>query len=68
MAEKCTKTSSPDSRLIEPKPFATLNHFTVPCSIVLPVSIVEFLLEESLRVMRGDAGWRNRPSTADQSN
>jgi hypothetical protein len=33
MAEKCTKTSSPDWRLMKPNPFASLNHFTVPCSI-----------------------------------
>src|SRR2546426_2355881 len=52
MAEKCTKTSSPDWRLMKPKPLASLNHFTVPCSIVLPVSILNFCLEESLRVIR----------------
>ena len=34
MAEKCTKTSSPFCRLIKPYPLASLNHFTVPCSIV----------------------------------
>ena len=32
MAEKWTKTSSPLSRWINPKPFAALNHFTVPVS------------------------------------
>src|SRR5437899_202073 len=53
MAEKCTKTSSPVWRLIKPKPLASLNHFTVPCSIVLPVSILNFCLEESLRMITG---------------
>src|SRR5271169_5413077 len=33
MAEKCTNTSSPFSREMKPKPLASLNHFTVPCSI-----------------------------------
>src|SRR5579862_685967 len=35
MAEKCTKTSSPFCRLIKPYPLASLNHFTVPCSMCL---------------------------------
>src|SRR5215218_5800835 len=30
MALKCTKTSGPPSREMKPKPFASLNHFTVP--------------------------------------
>src|SRR5208283_4222108 len=30
MAEKCTKTSSPVERWMNPYPFAPLNHFTVP--------------------------------------
>src|SRR5439155_6744976 len=30
MAEKCTNTSSPPSWEMKPKPFASLNHFTVP--------------------------------------
>src|ERR1700734_3693326 len=33
MAEKCTKTSSPVERWINPYPFAPLNHFTVPFSL-----------------------------------
>src|SRR6476646_4223103 len=33
MAEKCTKTSSPFSLEIKPYPFASLNLFTVPCSM-----------------------------------
>src|SRR5579864_5998575 len=34
MAEKCTNTSpSPLFRVINPNPFASLNHFTIPCSI-----------------------------------
>src|SRR5438105_11731170 len=45
---------------MKPKPLASLNHFTVPCSIVLPVSILNFCSEESLRLIRGDAGWRDR--------
>src|SRR3974377_981552 len=32
MAEKWTKTSSPDWRLMNPKPLLALNHLTVPCS------------------------------------
>src|SRR5262249_8159049 len=35
IAEKCTKTSSPVCRLMKPKPLASLNHFTVPCSAML---------------------------------
>src|SRR5205814_10339596 len=35
MAEKCTNTSSPFWRLINPYPLASLNHFTVPVSMVL---------------------------------
>src|SRR3954463_15585124 len=44
IAEKCTNTSSPVWRLIKPKPLASLNHFTVPCSIVFSYFFVEFLL------------------------
>src|SRR5712691_4611320 len=33
MAEKCTKTSSPVERWINPYPLAPLNHFTVPFSL-----------------------------------
>src|ERR1700735_239631 len=38
IAEKWTKTSSPDWRWMNPKPLLALNHFTVPCSLtdVLP--------------------------------
>src|SRR6266567_4297309 len=32
IAEKCTKTSSPVWRWMNPNPFEALNHFTVPCS------------------------------------
>src|SRR6266704_2753500 len=32
MAEKCTNTSSPVWRWMNPYPFEALNHFTVPCS------------------------------------
>src|SRR5450432_792836 len=36
IAEKCTNTSpSPLLRVINPNPFASLNHFTIPCSIVV---------------------------------
>src|SRR5258706_7156184 len=38
MAEKCTKTSSPLVRWINPYPFAPLNHFTVPFSRSLTVN------------------------------
>src|SRR5882762_9386798 len=47
MAEKCTNTSSPLMRWINPYPFAPLNHFTVPFSRSLTVnsfrSVVAFL-------------------------
>jgi len=33
MAEKWTKTSSPDWRWMNPNPLLALNHFTVPCSL-----------------------------------
>src|SRR5437660_3387001 len=33
MAEKCTNTSSPVERWMNPYPFAPLNHFTVPFSL-----------------------------------
>lgn len=32
MAEKCTKTSSPCSREMNPNPFSALKNFTVPCA------------------------------------
>src|SRR5262245_54435823 len=32
MAEKCTNTSSPVSDAMKPKPFASLNHLTEPCT------------------------------------
>src|SRR5262245_47121962 len=32
MAEKCTNTSSPVSEAMKPKPLASLNHFTEPCT------------------------------------
>ena len=35
IAEKCAKTSSPPSSgVIKPKPFASLNHLTVPVDIL----------------------------------
>ncbi len=40
MAEKWTNTSSPDWRWMNPKPFAALNHFTVPCSFTLFLSSI----------------------------
>src|SRR4030081_3443563 len=33
MTEKCTNTSSPVERWMNPYPFAPLNHFTVPFSL-----------------------------------
>src|ERR1700693_4253386 len=41
MAEKLTKTSSPDWRWMNPKPLLALNHFTVPCSLTY---LLTFLL------------------------
>src|SRR5262247_330141 len=37
MALKCTNTSSPPSWVMKPKPFASLNHFTVPCAMTFPL-------------------------------
>src|SRR6185503_7836725 len=34
MAEKCTNTSSPLDRWMNPYPLAPLNHFTTPCSFI----------------------------------
>src|SRR5437660_10272714 len=34
IAVKCTNTSGPDSCAIKPKPFASLNHFTLPLAIL----------------------------------
>src|SRR5712675_1482393 len=36
IAEKCTKTSSPPSRSMKPKPFSFENHLTVPSAKTLP--------------------------------
>src|ERR1700730_17921119 len=36
IAEKCTKTSSPPSRSMKPKPFSFENHFTVPSANCVP--------------------------------
>jgi hypothetical protein len=46
MAEKCTKTSSPFSREIKPKPLASLNHLTVPFSMLMFLPLLEFSAEE----------------------
>src|SRR5581483_8708075 len=35
IALKCTNTSSPPSWVMKPKPFASLNHFTVPVAMCL---------------------------------
>src|ERR1700674_1598285 len=45
MAEKCTNTSSPVERWMNPYPFAPLNHFTVP------FSLTKKLLSSHLRVI-----------------
>src|SRR3569833_1239280 len=38
IAEKCAKRSSPPlSGVMKPKPFASLNHLTVPVSILFPI-------------------------------
>src|SRR5450432_2566352 len=62
MAEKCTNTSSPLVRWINPYPFAPLNHFTVPFSRSLTVnsfrSVVAFL---QLGCPAGSASGRKRP-------
>src|ERR1700732_2988235 len=40
MAEKWTKTSSPDWRWMNPKPLLALNHFTVPCSLTYLLTFI----------------------------
>src|ERR1700675_323435 len=45
MAEKCTNTSSPVERWMNPYPFAPLNHFTVP------FSLTKKLLSPGLRII-----------------
>src|ERR1700722_1706089 len=47
MAEKCTNTSSPVERWMNPYPFAPLNHFTVPFSLTAK------LLSQSRRMFSG---------------
>src|SRR5947199_10828234 len=56
MAEKCTNTSSPVERWINPYPFAPLNHFTVPFSLTktpfalsLKYSSVSYVLSRGSR-------------------
>src|SRR6266852_1960466 len=45
LAEKWTKTSSPDWRWMNPKPLLALNHFTVPCSFtVIPSFGLSYLV------------------------
>jgi len=39
MALKCTNTSAPPSRWMKPKPFASLNHFTVPLIRAIAASL-----------------------------
>src|SRR5258708_25212460 len=42
MAEKCTNTSSPDWRWMNPKPLLALNHLTVPCSFTaVPLLLIK---------------------------
>src|ERR1035438_9669779 len=49
MAEKCTNTSSPVERWMNPYPFAPLNHLTVPFSLTAktPFTIAKNYLRQS---------------------
>src|SRR5687767_7707200 len=62
MAEKCTKRSLlPSSGVMKPKPFASLNHFTVP--VLMSVSILDCGLKEgdyALRNVKERANGRGR--------
>src|SRR4030095_11261645 len=50
MARKCTKTSSPDSGLMKPKPLSALNHLTVPTAMkVGPLSAPLAVIDRSRR-------------------
>src|SRR5437667_12226552 len=53
MAEKCTKTSSPPSMVMKPKPFASLNHLTVPVLRMCSNLLLGLLLRADQRGLLG---------------
>src|SRR5438876_9144601 len=59
MAEKCTKTSSPVERWINPYPFAPLNHLTVPFSLTEKTPFAQ-----SLRIILRNPRSSPRPTEA----
>src|SRR5512135_829806 len=62
MAEKCTNTSSPPSREMNPKPLLLLNHLTVPvirsdivfCSLLQIKNFFRYLLHSFGRSNKAD--------------
>jgi hypothetical protein len=54
MAVWWTKTSSPFSRLKNPNPLASLNHLTVPVSIVCFVPLLLIYRERNVEVLRAE--------------
>src|SRR5580704_9357920 len=57
MAEKWTKTSSPDWRWMNPNPLLALNHLTVPCSLtdVFP-SLISYLCYSTASSRKTETG------------
>src|SRR5919205_3871156 len=64
MAEKCTNTSSPLSVVMKPKPFASLNHLTLP---VLRMSMNLLLVVMLSPKQRRLLGSNSAPSSRDES-
>src|SRR3954470_21291289 len=65
MAEKCTNTSSPVERWINPYPFAPLNHLTVPFS--LTETPFAFVAEIFFRLLSVVPGKQDTPSKDGQN-
>src|SRR5262249_27244317 len=65
IALKCTKTSSPELVGMKPKPFASLNHLTVPLLRILNLSF--FFVRASLREFH-KLCIRDKPVTAPATN
>ena len=63
IALKWTKTSGPPSREMKPKPFASLNHFTVPVmrAMTVPLSLTGELTEPRFPVAMGKRAKRGSP-------
>src|SRR5436853_7485749 len=65
ITEKCTNTSSPVERWINPYPFAPLNHFTVPFS--LTETPFAFVAEVFFRLLSVVPGKQDTPSKDGQN-